>query len=136
MGGKRLSERVFEYMRTHPNIPVSVNEISNALDLTQGQVRPVMRRFIANGPTDKYFTVVVPANSWIYNPRPESSPEVAIKALETTVDTGARRAREVGRAVARATSEVTYTRLDELANGDVLLRSSDDRLYRATITEL
>lgn len=136
MGGKRLSEQIFEYMRTHPNIPVSVNEMANALDLTQGQVRPVMRKFSFTEPTKMYFTVVVSANSWIYNPRPESPSVAAAEMAEAIIGTGARKAREAGRTVARTVFDVTYTQLAELANGDVLLRSSDDKLYRATITEL
>lgn len=132
MGGMNISGQIFEYVRKHPNVPVTANEIATELDLTIQQVRAAMRRFAFTPPTDTFFTVVVTANSWIYNPQPDSSSVVSTRTTE--VADNART--QVPREADRAASSITYTELDKLANGDVLLRSSDSRLFRATITEL
>jgi len=132
MGAARIGDKVFEYMKTHPDVPVSATELANALDLTQGQVRNVMRRFSTIEPTSDYFTIVVPANSWSYSTRPKASSARDTETSTATVTTGAREAR----AKARAAGPTVYEFVGELVDGTVLLRSDAGTVYRAELTEL
>jgi hypothetical protein len=132
MGAPRIGDKVFEYMKTHPNVPVSATELANALDFTQGQVRAVMRRFSTIAPTSDYFTIVIPSNSWLYSERPKASSAGEVKSLPATVDAGARAARES----ARAAGPTVYEYVGEFTDGTLLLRSDASRMYRAELTEL
>lgn len=123
MGGQYIGARVREWIRSGTGT-FTLHEAEISLDLTPRQIRPILRRLIAEGMIEQVGARVWQTTQSAFN---EGNGQAG-----NTVDTGAREAREA----ARAAGPARFEQIDVFVDGARLLRGDDGEFYRGYLTQL
>lgn len=133
MGGQPVGSRIFEYMKSGPNTPVTQAQIlSDVNGLDAKQVRAAMRRLADQGMVE----IITPGSVWKLTRDAYDSLHSAPALAEETIDSPARVAREAGAAARQALRERTYEHIGTFDDDSILLRSEAGKFFRAELTEL